>query len=68
MSDKIHVVIADDHTLFREGLAGIIAGAEDFEVVGQGGTMEEAVQLARDLLPVVVSKQIESIREQHRAN
>jgi len=51
MSDKIHVVIADDHTLFREGLAGIIAGAEDFEVVGQAGTMEEAVQLARDLLP-----------------
>ena len=54
MSDKIHVVIADDHTLFREGLAGIIAGAEDFEVVGQAGTMEEAVQLARDLLPDII--------------
>jgi RNA polymerase sigma factor (sigma-70 family) len=54
MSDKIHVVIADDHTLFREGLAGIIAGAEDFEVVGQAGTMEEAVRLARDLLPDII--------------
>lgn len=54
MSDKIHVVIADDHTLFREGLAGIIAGAEDFEVVGQAGTMEEAVQLAHDLLPDII--------------
>jgi DNA-binding NarL/FixJ family response regulator len=54
MSDKIHVVIADDHTLFREGLAGIIAGAEDFEVVGQAGTMQEAVQLARDLLPDII--------------
>jgi RNA polymerase sigma factor (sigma-70 family) len=54
MSDKIHVVIADDHTLFREGLAGIIRGAEDFEVVGQGGTMQEAVQLARDLLPDII--------------
>jgi two-component system nitrate/nitrite response regulator NarL len=54
MSDKIHVVIADDHTLFREGLAGIIAGAEDFEVVGQAGTMEQAVQLARDLLPDII--------------
>jgi len=54
MSDKIHVVIADDHTLFREGLAGIIGGTEDFEVVGQGGTMEEAVQLARDLLPDII--------------
>jgi len=54
MSDKIHVVIADDHTLFREGLAGIIGGTEEFEVVGQGGTMEEAVQLARDLLPDII--------------
>jgi two-component system nitrate/nitrite response regulator NarL len=54
MSDRIHVVIADDHTLFREGLAGIIGGTEDFEVVGQAGTMEEAVQLARDLLPDII--------------
>jgi DNA-binding NarL/FixJ family response regulator len=54
MSDKIHVVIADDHTLFREGLAGIIDGAEDFEVVGQAGTMQKAVQLARDLLPDII--------------
>src|SRR5688500_13081349 len=54
MSDKIHIVIADDHTLFREGLAGIISGAEDFEVVGQAGEMEEAVQLARDLLPDLI--------------
>lgn len=54
MSDKIHVVIADDHTLFREGLAGIISGADDFEVVGQAGTMKEAVDLARDLLPDII--------------
>src|SRR5678809_550799 len=51
MSDKIHIVIADDHTLFREGLAGIISGTEEFEVVGQAGTTQEAVELARDLLP-----------------
>ena len=54
MSDKIHIVIADDHTLFREGLAGIIDGTEDFEVVGQGGSAQEAVQLARDLLPDII--------------
>jgi two-component system, NarL family, nitrate/nitrite response regulator NarL len=54
MSDKIHVVIADDHTLFRDGLAGIIGGTEDFEVVGQAGNMQEAVQLARDLLPDII--------------
>jgi RNA polymerase sigma factor (sigma-70 family) len=54
MSDKTQVVIADDHTLFREGLAGIIGGTEDFEVVGQAGTMQEAVQLARNLLPDII--------------
>lgn len=54
MNDKIHVVIADDHTLFREGLAVIISGTEDLEVVGQAGTLEEAVQLARDLLPDII--------------
>ena len=54
MSDKIQVVIADDHTLFREGLAGIISTTEDLEVVGQAGTMEEAVQLARNLLPDII--------------
>jgi DNA-binding NarL/FixJ family response regulator len=54
MSDKIHVVIADDHTLFREGLAGIIRATEDFEVVGQAGTTQDAVQLARDLLPDII--------------
>ena len=54
MSDKIHVVIADDHTLFREGLAGIIGGTDDFEVVGQAGTTQEAIQLARDLLPDII--------------
>ena len=54
MSDKVNVLIADDHTLFREGLAVIIAGEEDFEVVGQAGTTEQAVQLARDLLPDII--------------
>lgn len=54
MSDKIHVVIADDHTLFREGLAVIIGGNDEFDVVGQAGTMQEAVQLARDLLPDLI--------------
>ncbi len=54
MNDKIHIAIADDHTLFREGLAGIIRAESDFEVIGQAGNMQEAVQLARDLLPDII--------------
>jgi DNA-binding NarL/FixJ family response regulator len=54
MNDKIHIVIADDHTVFREGLAGIISAELDFEIVGQAGNSQEAVQLARDLLPDLI--------------
>ena len=48
------MVIVDDHALFREGLATILAAEADIEVVGQGGSAEEAVQLARDLLPEII--------------
>jgi DNA-binding NarL/FixJ family response regulator len=53
-SDKLHVVIVDDHALFRDGLATILSAEADFEVVGQGGTAEEAFRLAHDLLPEII--------------
>ncbi|WP_207063300.1 response regulator transcription factor [Motiliproteus sp. SC1-56] len=48
---RIRVVLADDHPLFRDGVARTIADHEAFEVVGQGGSAEEAVNLVQDLLP-----------------
>lgn len=54
MSDKVHVVVIDDHPLFREGVAGLLAAQADMEVVGQGGSADEAVRLASDLLPDVI--------------
>jgi two-component system, NarL family, nitrate/nitrite response regulator NarL len=53
-SDKLRVVIVDDHTLFRDGLATILGAQEDIEVVGGGGTAEDAIRLARDLLPEII--------------
>ena len=53
-TEQLHVVIADDHALFREGLAAILAAEADIEVVGQGGTAQDAVDLARDLLPDII--------------
>jgi DNA-binding NarL/FixJ family response regulator len=52
--NKIHLVIVDDHTLFRESLATLLRGEPDIEVVGLGGSAEEAVQLTRDLLPELI--------------
>jgi two-component system, NarL family, nitrate/nitrite response regulator NarL len=51
---KIRVAIIDDHALFREGLATILAAEADFEVVGLGGSADEAIHLAHDLLPEII--------------
>ncbi len=53
-SSRIRIVIVDDHTLFRDGLATILSAETDFEVVGQGGSAADAIRLARDLLPEII--------------
>lgn len=52
--DKIHIVIVDDHPLFREGVVAILGTEPDMEIVGQGDTAEDAIRLSRDLLPDVL--------------
>jgi two-component system, NarL family, nitrate/nitrite response regulator NarL len=52
--DKIHLVIIDDHPLFREGVVAILRTEPDMEIVGQGDTAEDAIRLSRDLLPDVL--------------
>jgi DNA-binding NarL/FixJ family response regulator len=46
------VVVVDDHTLFREGVRSRIGG--DVEIVGEAGTVGEAVAVIREELPDVV--------------
>jgi DNA-binding NarL/FixJ family response regulator len=50
----IRVLLADDHQLVRSGLAALLAGTEDIEVVGTAANGAEAVELARLTLPHVV--------------
>jgi DNA-binding NarL/FixJ family response regulator len=50
----IRVLIADDQTLVRVGLAALLASQPGLAVAGQAGTGEEAVQLARRLRPDIV--------------
>src|SRR5215210_3718999 len=48
------VVLADDHPLFREGVASLVGRTNDMELVGEAATGEEAIRLADDLVPDVV--------------
>ena len=52
--NKIRVLIADDHTLVRDGIRALLALASDIEVVGEAANGKEAVEKARELAPDVV--------------
>jgi len=51
---NIRIVVVDDHVLFREGLVAIIRSEPNVEVVGQAGSVHEAVGLVGSLKPDVV--------------
>ncbi|HSU61509.1 MAG TPA: response regulator transcription factor [Bryobacteraceae bacterium] len=51
---SIKVLLADDHTIVRQGLKLILSGNADFEVVGEAANGREAVELAQKLKPDVV--------------
>ena len=53
MSNKIRILIADDHAVVREGTRRILEQEPDLEVVGEAGDGEEAVELATSLKPDV---------------
>lgn len=54
MSRPIQVVLVDDHPLFREGVAYVLASAPDIEIIGQGATAADALELARIHQPDVM--------------
>jgi DNA-binding NarL/FixJ family response regulator len=51
---KLRLLLVDDQALFREGLRTLLGLQADFEIAGEAANGEEAVALARKLVPDVV--------------
>jgi len=58
-SEPIRVLLADDHTMFRQALASILASYEGMEVVAEVPNDAEALEVARELSPDVVIMQVQ---------
>ena len=52
--EKISILIADDNAEFREGLRALCESVDEFTVIGEAATGEEAVSLAAQLQPDVI--------------
>lgn len=52
--ERTTVLLVDDHTLFRQGLAGLLSSQGDIEVVGEASSGQEAVEKARELVPDLI--------------
>jgi two-component system nitrate/nitrite response regulator NarL len=53
MSEKIRVLLVDDHTLFRSGIKSLLQRNDDFEVIGEAGDGLEGIKRVRSLKPDV---------------
>jgi DNA-binding NarL/FixJ family response regulator len=51
---KITVLLADDHTIVRQGLRSLLTTEPDIEVVGEAENGRQAVQMAQRLLPDII--------------
>lgn len=53
-TDKITIMLADDHPLLRQALRNLLEKQPDFEIVAEVADGEEAVRLANELIPDVI--------------
>jgi DNA-binding NarL/FixJ family response regulator len=51
---KYRIVIAEDHTILREGLRALLSGSSDFDIVGEAQDGRDAIRCVERLIPDLV--------------
>lgn len=54
LNEKNRIVIAEDHTILREGLRSLLSSHSDFEIVGEAEDGREAIRCVENLSPDLV--------------
>ena len=54
MSDPIRIAVVDDHPMLREGVVRTLLDEGDIEVIGEGATADQAIELAQKFLPDIM--------------
>ncbi len=54
MSQKVRIVIAEDHTILREGLKSLLSSSPDFEIIGEAEDGREAIRCVEKFRPDLI--------------
>ena len=54
MSQKVRIVIAEDHTILREGLKLLLSSSSDFEIIGEAEDGQEAIRCVEKFKPDLI--------------
>jgi DNA-binding NarL/FixJ family response regulator len=54
MGEKVRIIIAEDHTILREGLRSLLSSNANFEIVGEAGDGREAIRQVKKYKPDLI--------------